>query len=65
MTLLHRRLLRLERANGRHVFAHLSDTELDARLRTELAAWLRGEPDACPADVRAEVAAFLAGDTTP
>ena len=56
---LHRRLLRLETVGGRHVFAHLSDNELDTRLRAELAEWLRTEPDACPPAVRAEVAAFL------
>ena len=59
MNLLRRRLLRLETVNGRHVFAHLSDNELDTRLRAELAEWLRDDPDACPPAVRAEVAAFL------
>ena len=60
MTALHRRLLRLETANGRHAFAHLADGELDARLRAELAAWLRRDPGADPVDARVEVAAFLA-----
>ncbi len=62
---LHRRLLRLESVNGRHVFTHLSDTELDTRLRAELAEWLRAEPDACPPEVRAEVAAFVAEGARP
>jgi hypothetical protein len=60
MNTLRRRLLRLEAVNGRHVFTDLSDTELDAQLRAELADWLASDPDACPADVRAEVAAFVA-----
>ncbi len=59
---LHRRLLRLEAVNGRHLFAHLSDDELDRQLRAELAAWLRDDPQACPADVRAEVLAFVAAE---
>jgi hypothetical protein len=33
---------------------------LDERLRAELAAWLRDEPDACPTAVRADIAAALA-----
>jgi hypothetical protein len=63
MNPLHRRLLRLEAANGRHAFAHLRDDELDQRLRVELADWLRGDPSAgaFPEPVRAEVVAFIAG----
>lgn len=57
---LHRRLLRLETFDDRHSFTHLSESELDLRMRAELAAWLRADPDACPADVRGEVSAFLA-----
>ena len=64
MSALHRRLLRLETVNGRHAFTHLSDNELDTRLRAELTEWLRDEPNVCPEPVRAEVAAFLrAADT--
>ena len=59
MTALRRRLLRLEAANGRCVFAHLSDHELDARLRAGLDAWLREEPGPCPAGLRDELAPFL------
>ena len=55
-----RRLLRLETVNGRAVFTHLSDSELDDRLRAELAAWLRDDPDACPPTVRAEVLTAIA-----
>ena len=62
MSTLHRRLLRLETADRRHVFAHLSDSKLDALLRAELAAWLRDDPQACPADARAEVLAFVAAE---
>ncbi len=62
MSALHRRLLRLEAADGRRVFTHLSASELDARLRAELAAWLRDDPQACPADVRAEVLAFVGAE---
>lgn len=61
MNALRRRLLRLETANGRPVFKHLTDDELDARIRAELAEWLRTEPDACPADVRGELVGFLHG----
>ncbi len=57
---LHRRLQRLEYANGRCVLTHWTDDELDRRLRAELAAWLADEPDACPEPVRAEVLALLA-----
>ena len=60
MTALHRRLLRLESRGGRHAFRTLGDGELDWRLRAELAEWLRTEPAACPAEVRAEVLAFVA-----
>ena len=59
MTALHRRLLRLETADGRHRFRPLGDDELDRRLRAELAEWLRTEPAACPEPVRAEVLAFV------
>jgi hypothetical protein len=38
----------------------LPDSEVDARLRAELAAWLRRDPEACPGDAPAEVGAFLA-----
>ena len=62
MNPLRRRLLRLETVNGRHTFAHLTDGEVDARLRAELAAWIRDDPDACPEPVRAEVAAFLTAE---
>ena len=60
MSTLRRRLLRLEGARGRRGFSDLPDSELDARLRAELAAWLRRDPDAYPVDARVEVAAFLA-----
>ncbi len=59
MTALHRRLLRLETANGRHAFAHLGDGELDRRLRAELGEWLRTDPAPLPADLRSELAAFV------
>ena len=59
MTGLERRLLRLEAVQGGRCLRHLSDADLDARLRAELATWMTEEPGACPADVRAEVAAFL------
>ena len=59
MTALHRRLLRLETANGRHVFAHLADGELDRRLRAELAEWLRTGPAPLPAHLRSELAALV------
>ncbi len=66
MTALRRRLLWLEAANGRCVFAHLSDHELDARLCAELLAWLRTEPASCPSDLRAEALALLqAADAPP
>ena len=60
MTALHRHLLRLETANGRHAFTYLTDDELDRRLRAELGEWLRTDPEACSPAVRAEIAAFLA-----
>ncbi len=59
MTGLERRLLRLEAAQGGRSLQHFSDADLDARLRAELATWMAEAPGACPADVRAEVAAFL------
>ena len=59
MSALQRCLLRLETDNGRHAFAHLADGELDRRLRAELGEWQRAEPVACPAEVRAEVLAFV------
>ena len=59
MNLLQRRVLRLEAAAGRRGFAHMSDGELDTLIRAELAAWLRDAPDACPAEVRADVLAFI------
>ena len=59
MTGLERRLLRLEAVQGGRPLRHLSDAELDARLRAELATWLAEAPGAYPADLRAEVAAFL------
>jgi hypothetical protein len=56
---LRRRLLRLEAVGGRRVFAHLSDAELDVRLRAELRLWLAEDPSARPADLRRDVATFL------
>ena len=64
-SMLRRRLLRLETVNGRRVFRHLSDAELDNRLRAELGAWLRGDPGACPADLRDELAPLLAAEVAP
>ena len=60
MSALHRRLLRLESRGGRHGFAHLTDGELDRRLRAELADWLRTDPAPLPAGLRAEIEAFVA-----
>ena len=64
MTMLHRRLLRLEIANRRSSFVHFSDSELDARLRAELAAWLQDDPTPLRSELRADVAAFLAEPST-
>ena len=60
MTTLHRRLLRLETTAGAHRFVHLTDGELERRLRTALAGWLCHGPADCPEVVRAEVMALLA-----
>lgn len=60
MNLLHRRLQRLEAARGRPGFACLGDDELDTLMRDGFAAWLRDDPEACPAEMRAELAAFVA-----
>ncbi len=60
MSALRRRLLPLEGTRGHRGLADLPDSEVDARLRAELAAWLRRDPEACPGDARAEVGAFLA-----
>ena len=60
MSALHRRLLRLESRGGRHGFAHLTDTELDRRLRAELGKWFRTDPAPLPADLRAELAVLAA-----
>ena len=60
MNALHRRLARLEAVGGQRTFAHLSDEQLDHRLREEMRMWLRSDPQACPADVRRNVADFLA-----
>ncbi len=66
MTALERRLLRLEAVQGGRSLRHLFDAELDTRLRTELAAWLREEPGACPATLQDELAPFLTGaDAVP
>ncbi len=62
MSALRRRLLHLEGSRGRRGLSDLPDGELDARLRAGLAAWLRDDPQACPADVRAEVLAFVAAE---
>ena len=59
MTALHRRLLRLETANGRHAFTYLTDDELDRRLRAELGEWLRTDPAPLPAGLRPELAALV------
>ena len=60
MSALRRRLLRLEAVGGRRVFVQLSDAELDGRLRAELRLWLAEDTSACPADLRRDVATFLA-----
>jgi hypothetical protein len=60
MSALHRRLLRLESRGGRHAFAHLTDAELDRRLREELAAWLATDPAPLPVELRAGIATFIA-----
>ncbi|MBD0274244.1 MAG: hypothetical protein ICV73_20220 [Acetobacteraceae bacterium] len=60
MNTLNRRLLRLEAANGRRLFRHLGDADLDAMLVAELRAWLGTQPADCPGDLRAEVLAFVA-----
>lgn len=60
MSALHHRLLRLESCFGRHGLAHLTDAELDRRLRAELGEWLRTDPARLPADLRAELADPLA-----
>jgi hypothetical protein len=62
MSLLGRRVEKLEgTAKGRR-FWRLSDADLDARLRAELGAFMAATPDRCPDDIRGEVLAFLAAD---
>jgi hypothetical protein len=57
---LDRRLLRLEAVNGRRLYRNLSDEELDAAMAVGFADWLVAKPDACPAELRAEVLTFIA-----
>lgn len=59
MTRLRSRVLRLEAVNGRRVFRHLPEAELDAALAAALADWLVFDPGACPAEVHGEVLAFV------
>lgn len=67
MSALHRRLLRLESRGGPHGFAHLTDAELNQRLRAELGEWLHTGSASLPIDLRAELAALVAAprDATP
>ena len=53
-----RRLLRLDSGAGALRFA-----DIDARLRADLAEWMRTEADALPPRLRAEITAALAAST--
>ena len=63
MSTLPRRLSRLETRAGQHGFAHLTNSELDRQLRAELGEGLHSDPVPLPAELYAELTAFLAETT--